>query len=369
MSNLREDSCYVLHRQQPSRVVLLTPKRLCGIGAATCAFWLLSASAQTPSAEGGTHTPLLSGGVAFLTNTNGGNTTYQPVIEPLIAAPFGNHVLIEGRAALQESFFPVTGKPYDHNHFVGNTYLQADLFANRHVTVVAGDYLIPFNTYNERLSPVWINPLQDGPLIAPLGLMGVGSGLGAQVRGSAVARPKYSVDYAAYFSARSGNEQFGAKRSFGGRAALYLPQSRLEVGLSYGRLLQETHENFYGMHVWYEPKDTNLRLRSEYARGHHAQGYWVQAEYRSSRFGGLNSPLGRVEPLLRMQQTWRRDTVVSDGLPLENTTRADFGLNYCLPHEARILTSYSRQFSATRNVNIWETGIVYRFLFPAWKGK
>ena len=30
---------------------------------------------------------------------------------------------------------------------------------------------------------------------------------------------------------------------------------------------------------------------------------------------------------------------------------------------------YSRQFSSTRNINIWETGVVYRILFPAWKGK
>jgi hypothetical protein len=34
----------------------------------------------------------------------------------------------------------------------------------------------------------------------------------------------------------------------------------------------------------------------------------------------------------------------------------------------RILTSYGRQFSSTDDHNVWETGIVYRFLFPAWKG-
>jgi hypothetical protein len=70
-----------------------------------------------------------------------------------------------------------------------------------------------------------------------------------------------------------------------------------------------------------------------------------------------------------LQQTFRRDTVVSDGLPPVNTQRADFGLDYNLPHNTRILTSYARQFSATGDHNVWETGIVYRFLFPAWKGK
>ena len=148
-----------------------------------------------------------------------------------------------------------------------------------------------------------------------------------------------------------------------------LPEQRLEIGFSYARLLQGTQENFYGTHVWWEPKDTGLRVRSEFARGHHAQGYWIEFDYRLQRFGGYDSKIGRLEPLFRMQQTFRRDNIVSDGLPLVNTQRADFGLDYNLPHNTRILTSYARQFSSTGNHNIWETGIVYRFLFPAWKGK
>jgi hypothetical protein len=193
--------------------------------------------------------------------------------------------------------------------------------------------------------------------------------VGGMLRGSAISRRKYSVDYATYFSARSGNQQFNSERSSGGRASLYLPDHRLEIGLSYNRLLQDTHENFYGAHVWWEPKDSAFRLRSEFARGHHAQGYWIEADYRTQAFGGLDSWVGRFEPVFRMQQTFRRDTIVSDGLPSENTQRADFGLDYNLPHNTRILTSYARQFSSAGNRNVWETGIVYRFLFPAWKGK
>lgn len=316
-------------------------------------------------------TPLLSGGIAFLTNTNGGNTTYLPIMEPLLAAPIGNRLLIESRAALTESFTPNgNGQPgYNHTHFVGLTYLQGDYIAANHLTLVAGSFLTPFGTYNERLSPVWIGNLQDGPLIASLGTMGTGTGVGGELRGSAISRRKYSIDYVAYFSARSGNEQFNSERSTGGRASLYLPDSRLEVGISYGRLLQGTRENFYGTHVWWEPKGTAFRLRSEFARGHHAQGYWIEADYRTQAFGGLDSWIGRIEPVFRMQQTFRRDTIVSDGLPLVNTQRADFGLDYNLPHNTRILTSYSRQFSSAGDKNIWETGIVYRFLFPTWKGK
>jgi hypothetical protein len=316
-------------------------------------------------------TPLLSGGVAFFTNTTSGSTSYMPIIEPLLAAPVGKHLLIEGRAALLETWFPNGGDQpgYDHAHFIGLAYLQGGYIVSPHLTVVGGRFLLPFGTYNERLTPIWIGNFQDGPLISPLGTMSGGTGLGGMVRGSAIARRKYSVDYAAYFSARSGNEQFSSERSSGGRTSVYLPGQRLEVGVSYNRLLQGTKENFYGTHVWWEPKDSAFRLRSEFARGHHAQGYWIEADYRLKTFGGLDSFVGRFEPVLRIQQTFRRDKIASAGLPSVNTQRADFGFDYNLPHNTRILTSYSRQFSSTGNQNIWETGIVYRFLFPAWKGK
>jgi hypothetical protein len=316
-------------------------------------------------------TPLLSGGVGFFTSTNAGSTNYLPITEPLLAAPIGQHILVESRAALLESFAPNgDNQPgYNHTHFIGLTYLQGDYIASRHFTVVGGYFLIPFNTYNERLTPIWISNFQDGPLILPLGLLSSGSGLGGMLRGKAIQRNKYSIDYSYFYSARSATEQFTAERGNGGNANLYLPEQRLELGLSYDRLLQGTRENFYGAHLWWEPKDTGFRLRSEFARGHHAQGYWIEADYRMKAFGGFESVVGRLEPVFRMQQTFRRDTVASDGLPPVNTQRADFGLDYNLPHNTRILTSYARQFSASGDHNVWETGIVYRFLFPTWKEK
>jgi hypothetical protein len=316
-------------------------------------------------------TPLLSGGVGFFTSTNAGQTTYSPTIQPLLAAPIGQHLLVESRAILLESFAPNGGNQpgYDHTHFISLTYLQGDYIASPHLTVVGGSFLIPFNTYNDRLSPIWIGKYQQGPLIASLGTMGTGTGTGGMLSGSALSRSKYSLSYNAYFSSRADNQYFAAKRSAGGRASLYLPDQRLEIGLSYNRLLQDTHENFYGAHVWWEPKNSGFQLRSEFARGHHAQGYWIETAYRTQAFGGLDSYIGRIEPVFRMNQSFRRDTVESDGLPLVNTQRADFGLDYNLPHNTRILTSYSRQFASTGNFNIWQTGIVYRFLFPAWKGK
>jgi hypothetical protein len=316
-------------------------------------------------------TPLLSGGVGFFTSTNAGQTSYTPMIEPLIAAPIGQHLLIESRAALLESFTPAgDGQPgYDHSHFIGLTYLQGDYIASPHLTIVAGSFLLPFNVYNERLSPIWIGNFQAGPLIQSIGLLSTGGGTGGMVRGSAISRRKYSIDYTAFFSSRVGNQYFEAERGAGGRASLYLPDQRLEVGVSYDRQLQGVHENFFGTHVWWEPKDTAFRLRSEFAHGHNAQGYWIEADYRTQAFGGLNSIVGRFEPVFRMNQSFRLNNAASDGVPSVNTTRADFGLDYNLPHNTRILTSYSRQFASTGDSNIWQTGIVYRFLFPAWKGK
>jgi hypothetical protein len=351
--------------QRIASILSQKPARFAGIAAFSLAVLL---SARCGAAQ---DTPLLSGGAGFLTSTNGGNTTYLPIIEPLLAAPLGPHVLVESRAALLESFSPNTNgqSGYNHSYFAGLTYLQGDFPAAPHLTVVVGSFLLPFGTYNERLSPIWIGNFQDGPLISNLGLMSTGTGLGGEVRGSGFDHEKYSITYAGYFSARSANQQFSSVRSFGGQSSLYLKHARLEGGLSYNRSLQGTEENFYGAHLWWEPKDTGFRLRSEFARGHHAQGYWAEADWRLKRFGGEDSWIGRFEPLFRMQQTFRRDTVVSDGLPLVNTQRADFGVDYNLPHNTRILTSYARQFSSSGDRNVWETGIVYRFLFPAWKGK
>jgi hypothetical protein len=331
---------------------------------------LMSTLSITPHAAA-QDTPLISGGIGFLTNTNGGNTTYVPDLSPVLAAPLGRHLLVESRANILESFFPKgSGQSgYTSSPFIALTYLQLDYLATSHITLVGGEFLTPFGTYNERLTPIWISNLQDAPLIFPLGTMGTASGVGGMLRGSAVSTPKFSIDYAAYFSTKSTNMQFNAERSTGGRVSIYFPEKRLEVGTSYGRLLEGAQANYSGVHVWWEPANTSFKLRSEYAHGPHSQGYWIETDYRLARFGGPETLLGRLEPVFRWQHTFRNSPDPTDGLPSADTQRTDFGLDYHLPHEVRINTSYARQFSATGNRNVWETGIVYRFLFPTWKGK
>jgi hypothetical protein len=134
-------------------------------------------------------------------------------------------------------------------------------------------------------------------------------------------------------------------------------------------MFEGAHPDANGAHFWWQPGGGPLSIRSEYSHGNHSQGYWIETGYRLSRFGGPSSWIGRFEPVFRMQQTFRNSADSTDNLPAQDTQRADFGLDYFLPHETRINTSYSRQFSSTGNGNIWKTSLVYRFLFPAWPGK
>jgi hypothetical protein len=45
--------------------------------------------------------PILSGALAFQGSSNGGAQAYQPVIAPVLVAPFGDHWVVEARADVQ----------------------------------------------------------------------------------------------------------------------------------------------------------------------------------------------------------------------------------------------------------------------------
>ena len=316
------------------------------------------------------NTPLISGAVGFLTTTNGGVTFLQPVISPVAAVPLGEHLLVESRAYIGDFIAPKNGNsgPYQGDFFAGLQYLQLDYIAAPKVTFTVGDFLTPFGTYNERLTPIWISNFQDAPLIYPIGNQH-GSSIGVMLRGNAYSTSHARLNYSGYFSVASNVKQFSGERASGGRFSIYLPDMRLEMGASYSRLLQGQQGNSEGVDVWWQPYRVPLAIRSEYAHGQHAHGYWVEAAYRLSQWNGPDSWLGRLEPVFRMQQTFRNTPGQGDQLPAVNTQRADFGLDYHLPHEVRVNTSYSRQFASTGNTNIWETTVTYRFLFPAWKGR
>jgi hypothetical protein len=314
-------------------------------------------------------TPLISGAAGFLSSTNGGVTALQPVIAPVAVVPLGTHLLVESRADLRGFYQQKKGTgSYNGQFFASLEYLQLDYIIGPKVTLTAGRFLTPFGTYNERLTPIWIRNFQDAPLIFPIGTRTTGSSDGVMLRGVAVSTNAVQVRYVGYFSAASTISQFKSARSAGDRIEVFFPGKRLELGTSYGRFLQDEHNNSVGVDFWWQPWRVPLQVRSEYGHGPHAQGYWMEAAYRLSRWGGPNSWIGRAEPVFRMQQVFRNSPGQGDSLPGVDTQQADFGLDYHLPNEIRLNTSYSRLFASTGNRNIWDISLTYRFLFPMWRG-
>jgi hypothetical protein len=314
--------------------------------------------------------PIISGGLGFLDSKNTGVNFFQPVAAPVIVAPLGKYFLAESRFDLRGLYIPKNGTsgPYQGSFLRTTEYLQLDYLASDKLTITGGRFLTPFGTYNERLTAIWIRKFQDAPLIFPIGTRTTGSSDGGMIRGVLLAKPSFHLDYIGYFSASSNVAQFQAGRQAGYRFDLYFPKKRIEVGTSYGRFLQGAHYNATGAHFWWQPWRFPFELRSEYAHGPHAQGYWMEAAYRLSRWRGPESIIGRLEPVFRMQQTFRNSPGQGDGLPAADTQQADFGLDYHLPHEVRLNGSYSRKFSPAGNGNIWDVSLTYRFLFPMWRG-
>jgi hypothetical protein len=334
------------------------------LGKSVCAVFLLLSGAITVSAQ--SNIPIISGGIQYLNSTQGGATTFQPVIAPVVSIPIGQHWLIESRATFDEVIFRENGTsgPYHAQTFSSIDYLQLDYIANSHLTITVGEFLTPFNIYNERLTPVWIHNLSNGPLIFGIGTRTSGSSDGGMVRGVAVSHKNWELNYAAYFSALVNANHFGAGRTAGGRAGVFLPRQRLEVGASYQRFLQDVHLNSWGAYLVWQPYSAPLDLRAEYAHTRGGQGYWIEGAYRLSKFRGPDSWLGRLQAIGRVQQFFLGTPSPGDVLPGADTHQVDFGLNYYLPHNLRLNANYGRQFSVLGNSNIWNVQVTYRFLFP-----
>lgn len=333
--------------------------------------WVLAAGLLFPplcSAQKAPYIPLISGGAGIFSSTNQGFTFVQPVAAPVLQFPIGPHVQVESRADLR-GLIQQSGPngSFEGSYTSTLEYLQADVIAGRHVTAVAGRFLTPFGVYNERLTAVWIRKLQDAPIIFGIGTRTSGSSDGVMLRGNILDTQHLRLNYITYFSARVKPGQFEAARVAGDRVDLFLPAAQLEIGTSYQRFLQGQPSNSIGFHVWWTPASSSFAVRSEYAHGAHAQGYWIESAYRLARFRGPESLVGRLEPVFRMQQSFRNSPGAGDALPSQDTQEADFGLDYHLPKEVRLNTSYARSFSK-QSGNIWDISLTYRFIFPAWRG-
>jgi len=331
---------------------------------------LLAALSGPSAVRGQSDTPILSGGVQFVGTSNAGAVFYQPVIEPVLVVPVGDHWLFETRAGFQGFIARENGTtgPYQAQFFRSLDYAQIDYIANSHFTITAGRFLTPFNIYNERLGPVWLRNLQDGPIILPIGTRTSSSSNGFMLRGVAVEREKWQLNYTAYFSTLSTTDYLQAGRAAGGRVGIFFPFAGVELGASYQRFLQNGDYNNSGMYLAWQPPSIPFDTRFEYAHSPGGHGYWLESAYRFAGDRRSMAGLGRLQAVARVQQFFKGVATPQDFLPAADTNRFDFGLNYYLPHDVRLNGSYGRQFSSTGNANIWNFQITYRFLFPAWPG-
>src|SRR5277367_144086 len=312
------------------------------------------------------HVPVISGGIGYIHNVDGGVPTLEPQITPVLLVPFGSHVLLESRTEFF-GFFQrenLTSGPFTGKVLKNVDYAQLDWLANSHVMVVAGKYVLPFGLYNERLVPFWIRNLQDAPIDANIGVLTSGAGDGIMLRGVAQQTPKYTLQYTAYFSARSSINQLQAARTAGGDTSIYLTHPRLEIGTSYQRFLQDREVNNVAAYVSWQPPTTSLDLKAEYDYTHTGNGYWLETAYRFDRLQ-IPPVLRRVQAVGRMQQFFALNGG-GNALPRVNTQQFDFGLNYYFRDNLRLVSSYGRSFSSQQDANIWNAGVTYRFTLPLW---
>jgi hypothetical protein len=318
-------------------------------------------SPDSPSAQA---VPIFSAGMGFLTYFQGGQPHLHPLFSPVILVPIGDRWLIESRDTFEADLTQQPGSSSFHGYLQKEVdYLQLDFIANSYVTVTVGRFLTPFGIFNERLYPIWIRDLQSDPLILPLATGPSGAGTGAMVRGGIPINRRVTLNYAAYYSTLIATSPVDSSRFAGGRAGIYLPGPRLEVGGSFQHLLQDDRSNSLGFHFAWQPPQIPLDIRSEYARSSQGSGYWVESAYRFAQPPVWQDFLSKVQLVGRMQEYFVGAQPSEALLPV-NTKMFEFGLNYYFRDDLRFVSNYGRQFAAQGNENIWTVAFTYRFVLP-----
>jgi hypothetical protein len=356
----------MLKRQRALSLAFAMTVALC---LALCSPLHSQSSSSNPREDHAGYVPLISGGFGYVHNVNGGVTTVEPLLNPVLLVPFGSHVLLESRTDFTGFYQrnPQPNGPFKGKVFKNVEYAQLDFLLNTHLTVVAGRYLLPFGLYNERLQPIWIKNLQDAPITATIGTRTTGSGSGLQYRGVVIQRTAYSVQYTAYYSAHSNIQQLQSARAAGYDVSVFFPKQRLEIGNSYQRFLEGTHINSVATYVSWQPRPVPVDLKAEFDASHNGRGYWLETAYN---FTQLPVPrlVRKTQVVGRMQQFFPSNGG-GNSLPRVDTQRFDFGVNYYFRDDLRFISSYGRTFSSQRNANVWNVGFTYRFLFPLWPGR
>jgi len=322
-------------------------------------------NAQTPPEEDVTPVPLLTGSTGFITTFNGGQPDFHPIITPLLLVPIGKRWVFETRATFETDLAQVPGRSGYHGGPVQKEveYAQLDFIANQYVTVTVGRFLTPFGIFNERLYPVWIRNLQTDPLILPIGIGPSNASTGAMIRGGFKANAKFDINYTAYFSALSTLSPVNSDRFAGGRAGIFVPAARLEIGGSFQHGLQDARSNAFGFHALWQPPALPLDIRSEYARSIVGSGYWAEAAYRLTQIPFHQNEFRRTQVVARMQQYFVGENA-ADALRPVNMKLFECGLNYYFIDGLKVSSNYGRQFSSAGNGNVWTMALTYRFVIP-----
>jgi hypothetical protein len=327
-------------------------------------FLAIQLNAQTQPDEEVKPVPLLTGSTGFITTFDVGEPHLHPIVTPLVLLPIGKRWLFETRATLETDMVQVQGRSGFHGTVAKEVeYVQLDFIANPYMTVTVGRFLTPFGIFNERLYPVWIRNLQSDPLILPIGIGPSNASNGAMVRGGFKAHPKFNINYAVYFSALSTTTPVNSDRFAGGRAGIFVPAVRLEIGGSFQHGLQDARSNAFGFHAIWQPPALPFDLRSEYARSVVGSGYWVEAAYRLSQLPFLQNELRRTQVVARLQQFFVGENANNALLPV-NTKQFESGLNYYFIDGLKASSNYGRQFSTDGNKNVWTLSLTYRFVVP-----
>lgn len=324
-----------------------------------------SAFAQATSGEEAKPIPLLTGSSGFVSNFTGGQPDLHPIVTPLVLVPIGDRWLFETRATFETDLVQVPGRSGFHGGPVQKEveYAQIDFIANPYMTITVGRFLTPFGIFNERLYPVWIRNLQSDPLILPIGIGPSNASTGGMIRGGFKAHPQFNINYAVYFSALSTTNHVDSDRFAGGRAGIFVPKGRLEIGGSFQHLLQQERSNLFGAHLIWQPMQLPLDIRGEYAHSKRGSGYWVEPAYKLSQLPFLQNEMRRTQLVARYQQFFTGQ-LPGGSLPSVNTKEFEAGLNYYFLDGLKISGNYGRQFSSAGNLNVWTMALTYRFVVP-----
>jgi hypothetical protein len=311
---------------------------------------------------------LITGVFSYQTEFEPGTQTLSPEFDPIILIPLGSKVLFESE------FGMATDVTRDHGVWGpavvdhGVEYAQLNFIVHPNLTITAGRFLTPFGIYRERIHPMWVRKLPGEPILFAIN---DNSSNGGMLRGAARITSGVQVTYAGYYSVLNSKDKLGAipgisaDRRAGMRTSLLFPNKRLELGVSFSRVLSDTRYNMVGSDVTWNLKSVPLDIRAEglYSKIL-GRGYWIEAAYRLNKLS-TNPFLRNSELVVRGEQYRLPDVpqTVNDELPDQNTNRATIGWNYYLHNGIRFDASYGRNFAVGENSYTWTVGLTYRFAF------